>query len=74
MKDCTSTEDMQDQIILEQLLNALPANVRVWVQEWKPKSSKEASQLGDDDMQVQAKVHVSTQCNLWQWWHELSVQ
>ena len=44
-----------DQVILEQLLNTLPQEVRVWVRERKPKTSEEASQLADDYVQVRGR-------------------
>ena len=38
--------------MLEQFTNTLPKDVRVWVQEHKPKSSEEAAQLADDYIQA----------------------
>ena len=38
--------------MLEQLLNALPEEVRIWVKERKPKTSAEAGQLADDYAQA----------------------
>ena len=34
--------------MVEQLINTLPKDIRVWVQEHKSKSSEEAAQLADD--------------------------
>ena len=34
------------------LINTLPADVRVWVQEHKPKTSEAAAQLADDYLQA----------------------
>ena len=53
LKDFTTVETVIDQVILEQLLNTLPQEVRVWVKEWKLKTSSEASQLVDDYVQAQ---------------------
>ena len=39
-------------MFLEQLVNTLPQDVRVWVKERKPKTSTEAGQLADDYIQV----------------------
>ena len=38
--------------MLEQLINTLPKDIKVWVQEHKPKSSEEAAQLADDYIQA----------------------
>ena len=43
---------IQDRVVLEQLLNLLPENVRIWVMEQKPKSSEEAGKLADDYAQA----------------------
>ena len=48
MKGCTSVEELKDMVILEQLVNTLPDDVRVFVKESKPKSSAEAGRLADD--------------------------
>ena len=39
-------------MFLEQLVNTLPQDVRVWVKERKPKTSTEAGQLAEDYIQV----------------------
>ena len=39
-------------MVKEQLLNMLPEDVRVWVQERKPKTSAEAGELAEDYMQA----------------------
>ena len=45
-------EDLKDQVILEQLVNSLPDETRVWVRERRPKTSMEARQLADDFAQA----------------------
>ena len=55
LKACTTPEALMDQVILEQLLNTLPQEVRVWVRERKPKTSEEASQLADDYVQARGR-------------------
>ena len=42
LKDCTTVEAIQDQVVLEQLLNVLPKDMCIFVKERKPKSSVEA--------------------------------
>ena len=39
-------------MVTEQLLNTLPSEVRIWVGERKPKTSKEAAALADDHLQA----------------------
>ena len=60
LKDCTTATAVIDQVILEQLLNTLPQEVRVWVRERKPKTSAEASQLVDDYIQARKQNPKST--------------
>lgn len=61
LKDCTSVEEVKDQIVLEQLINTLPADIQVWVKERKPKSSEEASQLADDYVQARKQNSKETE-------------
>ena len=51
-KDCKKVEDVVELIATEQLLEALPTNVRIWVRERKPKTATEAGQLADDYVQA----------------------
>ena len=41
-KDCKKVEDVLELIATEQLLEALPTNIRIWVRERKPKTGTEA--------------------------------
>ena len=41
-------EQLKDLMVLEQLLNTLPKEVRVWVSEHKPKTSAKAARLAND--------------------------
>ena len=49
---CETKEEQKDLVILEQLVNTLPEDVRIWVKERKPKTSMEAGQLADDYIQA----------------------
>ncbi len=40
-------EKLRDLVVQEQLLCMMPADVRIWVSERKPKSSTEAAELAD---------------------------
>ena len=48
-KDCKKV-DMLELIATEQLVEALPTSIRIWVRERKPKTATEAQQLADDYM------------------------
>ena len=48
LKDYTTVEAIQDQVILEQLLNTLPKDMGIFVRERKPKSGLDASMVADD--------------------------
>ena len=52
LKDCKTVEDIKDAVVKEQLLSALPDDVRVWVSERKPNTSTEAGQLAEDYLQA----------------------
>ena len=45
-------EEVRDLVVLEQLVNALPEDIRVWVKERKPKTSEETSERADDHVQA----------------------
>ena len=48
IKGCKTVEQLRDLMILEQLVNALQTEVRMWVTERKPMTSAEAAKLADD--------------------------
>ncbi len=50
-------------LVLEQFINTLPADVRVWVQEHKPKTSEVAAQLADDYLQARKSSSVRREEN-----------
>ena len=52
LKSCKTPEEVRDRIILEQFLNTLPEEVRIFVKERKPKSAGEAGKLADDFSQA----------------------
>ena len=52
LKDCGTVEAMFETVVLEQLLNTLPGDIRVWVRERKPTTSAEAGQLAEDYLQA----------------------
>ena len=48
MKSCTSMEEIQKLIGMEQFLNTLPANKRPWVMKRKSKTCNQAGELIDE--------------------------
>ncbi len=46
-KDCDSVKKLRDLIVREQLLRTMPADVRIWVSESKPETSKVAAEMAD---------------------------
>ena len=49
---CNSVEELRELIVVEQLLDTLPVDIRIWVHERKPKTSAQAGKLADDYMQA----------------------
>ena len=47
-RSCTTVEQLADLMVKEQLLNTLPMNVKIWVEERRPGTAEEAAQLADD--------------------------
>ena len=47
-KDCGSVQQIRETMVIEQLLNMLPEEIRVRVKERKPKTSMAAGELADD--------------------------
>ena len=45
-------EQLADLMVKAQLLNTLPVNVKIWVEERRPKTAEEAAQLADDYSQA----------------------
>jgi len=50
-KECTSKQEVLEFVAVEQLLNVMPEDIRVWVRERKPKTAAEAGELADDYLQ-----------------------
>ena len=48
MRECHTVEEMTEVICLEQFLNTVPRDVRVWVSEKKPKTCLQAGELADE--------------------------
>ena len=61
---CAADADaVREAIAVEQLLNSMPAAVRVWVAERKPQTVAEAGKLADDHMEARGSVEGSKQPN-----------
>ena len=53
-RECTSMEGLRDLVIKEQLLGMVLEEVRIWVTERKPSSSREAGELAEDYLQARS--------------------
>ena len=61
---CVADADaVREAIAVEQLLNSMPAAVRVWVAERKPQTVAEAGKLADDHMEARGSMEGSKQPN-----------
>ena len=56
-KECKTVEDIRDMMVQEQLLDALPRELKIWVAERKPKTSKEAAELADNYLRARKHEH-----------------
>ena len=63
MKTCETAAEVRDRVVLEQLLNTLPEEVRVFIRERQPKSSEEAGRLADDYYQARKESQVGKGSN-----------
>ena len=54
LQDCKTAEDVLEKIAIEQLLSALPEEVRVWVREHQPKTCAEAGHWADEHAQARS--------------------
>ena len=52
LESCTSVDEVKDKVVLEQFLSTLTEEVRVFIRERHPKTSKEAGKLADDFFQA----------------------
>ena len=46
--DCTTLEQMTEKLLIEQLLETMPVDLRVWLSDKKPKNCKTAGKLADN--------------------------
>ena len=56
MTGCNSVEAVLEKVAMEQLLNTMPPELRVWVSERKPTTGCEAGRLADDYVQARQRV------------------
>ena len=46
--DCSTTEAMAEKLLIKQLLDTMPVELRIWLSEKKPTTGREAGKLADD--------------------------
>ena len=56
MRECTSMEEVLEVVAVEKMLNSLPAEMRVWVCERKPRTVAEVGRLADDFAQTREQT------------------
>ena len=56
LSECESAEEAIERIVVEQLVNTLPSDLRIWLSERKPVTSVEAGKLADDYAQARRQV------------------
>ena len=47
-KSCESIDEIRELMVMEQLLQTLPSEIKVWVMERKPKASTVAAEMADN--------------------------
>ena len=52
MAECDTVETVTEKVTIEQLLNTMPPDLRIWVVERKPKMARGAGGLADDYLQA----------------------
>ncbi len=55
-RECSSMEEVLEVVAVEHMLNSLPAEVRVWVCERKPRTVAEVGKLADDFAQARGQT------------------
>ena len=53
MEGCVTVDEVFEKILIEQLLNIMPLDLRIWVSEHKPESVAQASDLAENYVQAQ---------------------
>ena len=48
MADCTTVEVVKEKIVVEQLVDSMPRDLRIWIHDRKPATGEEAGKLADD--------------------------
>ena len=58
---CGTVEEVLERLVVEQLANTMPTEIRVWVAERKPRTGAEAGRLVDDYLQARRHVRQGIQ-------------
>ena len=53
--DCRTVEEVKEKFVVEQLLNTMPSDLRIWVSERKPTSGNDAGKWADDYIQARRR-------------------
>ena len=58
---CGTVEEVLERLVVEQLVNTMPTEIRVWVAERKPRTGAEAGRPADDYLQARRHVRQGIQ-------------
>lgn len=53
--ECKTIDDIREKLVVEQLLNTMPTDLRIWIGERKPTNGKEAGGWADDYVQARRR-------------------
>ena len=56
MKKYTTLDEVFELLVIEQLVNVMPADLKIWINERKPTTALEAGGLADQYMQARGGV------------------
>ena len=60
MGGCDTVEKIAEKVVVEQLLNSMPSDLRIWLSERKPETAAEAGRLADDYLLARQREGVLT--------------
>ena len=55
LADCDSVQTIMDKLVMEQMLDVMPANLRIWLCERKPTSVAETGSMADDYLSARTR-------------------
>ena len=59
--DCNTVEAISEKLLIEQLLNTMPTDLRIWLSEKKISTCREVGKLADDYMMARQRTRLGTE-------------